>query len=387
MVRQRRLETDPAVRDRAAAVDGGGASHRACADPDPGNSGRQPRPCRPRGGASGDRAAPSKAGSWCAGLEASAPSRPTSSSSGRSPRRSSRESCSSQCEIEPPPAGTGWAFREVARTPRRVRARRRRGAACTSATTAASTYAGWPCLGVGSVAHVPDWLDGMAVGEAPDESLFRRIGERVAERGRPVRRRPRLGGLPPAGRGRADRPRPRGGRPAQQREGGLMTRGVSMTVNGRPHRGRRRASARSWPTSCARTRTSTARISAASTACAAPARFCSTGEPVRSLPDARRAGRRRRAHDGRGTGAGTTACTRCRRRSASTTPSSAASARRASCSPRSTCSGSTPASTTRTRSARRSRGTCAAAPATRTSSTPCATPPGACGRTHRSTKG
>jgi aerobic carbon-monoxide dehydrogenase medium subunit len=36
-------------------------------------------------------------------------------------------------------------------------------------------------LGVGSVPYVPDWLGEMAVGEAPDESLFRRIGERAGD--------------------------------------------------------------------------------------------------------------------------------------------------------------------------------------------------------------
>ena len=83
-------------------------------------------------------------------------------------------------EIDTPPIGTGWAFREVART----------HGAFALAGAAALLHVGedggtdrarLALFGVGSVPYVPEWLDEMAVGEAPDESLFRRIGERVAE--------------------------------------------------------------------------------------------------------------------------------------------------------------------------------------------------------------
>jgi aerobic carbon-monoxide dehydrogenase medium subunit len=83
-------------------------------------------------------------------------------------------------ELEPPPQGTGWAFREVART----------HGAFALAGAAALLHIGedggidlarLALLGVGSVPYVPEWLDEMASGEAPDESLFRRIGERVVD--------------------------------------------------------------------------------------------------------------------------------------------------------------------------------------------------------------
>jgi CO/xanthine dehydrogenase FAD-binding subunit len=83
-------------------------------------------------------------------------------------------------DIEPPPNGTGWAFQEVART----------HGAFALAGAAALLHVGddggidlvrLALLGVGSVPYVPDWLAETAVGEAPDESLFRRIGERVAD--------------------------------------------------------------------------------------------------------------------------------------------------------------------------------------------------------------
>jgi carbon-monoxide dehydrogenase medium subunit len=83
-------------------------------------------------------------------------------------------------EIDPPPHGTGWAFREVART---------HGAFALAGAAAllhvnedgAIDLARLALLGVGSVPYAPDWLAEMAVGEAPEESLFRRIGERVGD--------------------------------------------------------------------------------------------------------------------------------------------------------------------------------------------------------------
>ncbi|MFL6190034.1 MAG: FAD binding domain-containing protein, partial [Actinomycetes bacterium] len=83
-------------------------------------------------------------------------------------------------EIDAPPEGTGWAFHEVART----------HGAFALAGAAALLHVGedggidlvrLALLGVGSVPYFPDWLDETAVGEAPDESLFRRIGERVRD--------------------------------------------------------------------------------------------------------------------------------------------------------------------------------------------------------------
>ncbi|HEY6777886.1 MAG TPA: FAD binding domain-containing protein [Thermoleophilaceae bacterium] len=82
--------------------------------------------------------------------------------------------------IDTPPKGTGWAFHEVART----------HGAFALAGAAALLHVGedggidlarLALLGVGSVPYVPDWLGEMAVGEAPDESLFRRIGERAGD--------------------------------------------------------------------------------------------------------------------------------------------------------------------------------------------------------------
>jgi aerobic carbon-monoxide dehydrogenase medium subunit len=83
-------------------------------------------------------------------------------------------------EIQTSPEGTGWAFREVART----------HGAFALAGVAALVHVGGDgsidlarlaLLGVGSVPYVPDWLDEMAVGEAPDQSLFHKIGERVVD--------------------------------------------------------------------------------------------------------------------------------------------------------------------------------------------------------------
>ncbi|MGH2985156.1 MAG: FAD binding domain-containing protein [Solirubrobacterales bacterium] len=83
-------------------------------------------------------------------------------------------------EIDPPPHGTGWAFLEVART---------HGA--FALTAAAVTLRVEPdgeialarlgLAGVGSTPYVPEWLDEVVAGEAPDDSLFERVGARVGE--------------------------------------------------------------------------------------------------------------------------------------------------------------------------------------------------------------
>jgi carbon-monoxide dehydrogenase medium subunit len=81
-------------------------------------------------------------------------------------------------EVEPPPQGTGWAFLEVART---------HGAFALAAAAAllhldasgSIDHARLALAGVGAVPYVPAWLEETALGEAPGEALFRRIGERV----------------------------------------------------------------------------------------------------------------------------------------------------------------------------------------------------------------
>jgi aerobic carbon-monoxide dehydrogenase medium subunit len=83
-------------------------------------------------------------------------------------------------EIEPPPAGAGWGFGEVART---HGAFALAGAAAVLHVGAAGEidFARLALLGVGSVPFVPGWLEEMAVGEAAEEPLFARIGARVGE--------------------------------------------------------------------------------------------------------------------------------------------------------------------------------------------------------------
>jgi len=83
-------------------------------------------------------------------------------------------------EIEPPPAGTGWGFGEVART---HGAFALAGAAAVLHLGAAGEidFARIALLGVGSVPYVPEWLEEIAAGEAAEEPLFRRIGARVGD--------------------------------------------------------------------------------------------------------------------------------------------------------------------------------------------------------------
>ena len=83
-------------------------------------------------------------------------------------------------ELEPPPPGSGSAFVEVART---------HGAFALAAAAAVLhlddgggiDHARVALAGLGGVPHVPAWLDEVAGGEAPDEALFRRVGERVRD--------------------------------------------------------------------------------------------------------------------------------------------------------------------------------------------------------------
>jgi CO/xanthine dehydrogenase FAD-binding subunit len=83
-------------------------------------------------------------------------------------------------EFEPPRKGAGWGFGEVART---------HGAFALAGAAAVLhvgdggeiDFARLALLGVGSVPYVPEWLEEMAAGEAPEEPLFRRVGARVGE--------------------------------------------------------------------------------------------------------------------------------------------------------------------------------------------------------------
>ena len=83
-------------------------------------------------------------------------------------------------DLEPPPAGSGTAFLEVART---------HGAFALIAAAAVLhvdlsgriDHVRIALAGVGAVPHVPPWLDDEALGEVPGEALFRRIGERVGD--------------------------------------------------------------------------------------------------------------------------------------------------------------------------------------------------------------
>jgi carbon-monoxide dehydrogenase medium subunit len=81
-------------------------------------------------------------------------------------------------EIEPPAPSTGWAFLEVART---------NGAFALAAAAALVHLDDRGRIdgvrlalgGVGGVPYVPAWIEHDAAGETPGEALFRRVGERV----------------------------------------------------------------------------------------------------------------------------------------------------------------------------------------------------------------
>jgi aerobic carbon-monoxide dehydrogenase medium subunit len=83
-------------------------------------------------------------------------------------------------ELEPPPPGSGSAFLEVART---------HGAFALAAAAAVLhldhggriDHARVALAGVGGVPYVPAWLDEVTGGEAPDGALFRRVGDRVGD--------------------------------------------------------------------------------------------------------------------------------------------------------------------------------------------------------------
>jgi carbon-monoxide dehydrogenase medium subunit len=83
-------------------------------------------------------------------------------------------------EVAPPPAMSRCAFVEVART---------HGAFALAAAAAvlrvdaggSIDHVALALAGVGAVPYVPDWVAEAAIGEAPGEALFRRIGARVSE--------------------------------------------------------------------------------------------------------------------------------------------------------------------------------------------------------------
>ncbi|MBD0281062.1 MAG: xanthine dehydrogenase family protein subunit M [Thermoleophilaceae bacterium] len=179
MVRQRRLETDPVVRDelpliaeaarhiahvpiRTRGTVGGSLAH---ADP----AAELPATVAALGGRllvrgpNGDRAVPATeffVGALTTAIEPG--------------------ELLTAIEIEPPREGAGWAFGEVART---HGAFALAGAAAVLQVGDAGQIASarLALLGVGSAPYVPEWLEEMAVGEAPDEPLFRRIGARVVD--------------------------------------------------------------------------------------------------------------------------------------------------------------------------------------------------------------
>jgi carbon-monoxide dehydrogenase medium subunit len=81
-------------------------------------------------------------------------------------------------DVQPPPAGSGWAFMEVART---------HGAFALAGVAAvvhvgadgAIDHAALAMCGVGSAPYAATWLADTATGERPDEALFERVAQRV----------------------------------------------------------------------------------------------------------------------------------------------------------------------------------------------------------------
>ena len=81
-------------------------------------------------------------------------------------------------ELDAPPPGTGWAFVELART---HGAFALAGAAALLGVGADGRigHARLALAGVGGTPFVPGWLDEAVLGEAPGETLFREVGDRV----------------------------------------------------------------------------------------------------------------------------------------------------------------------------------------------------------------
>lgn len=83
-------------------------------------------------------------------------------------------------DVEPPPAGSGWAFLEVART---HGAFALAGVAAVVHVDAGGTilHAALAMCGVGGAPYAATWLADMATGERPDEALFEQVAQRVHE--------------------------------------------------------------------------------------------------------------------------------------------------------------------------------------------------------------
>jgi aerobic carbon-monoxide dehydrogenase medium subunit len=83
-------------------------------------------------------------------------------------------------DVEPPPAGSGWAFLEVART---------HGAFALAGVAAVVhvgsdrriDHAALAMCGVGGTPYAATWLGEMTIGERPDEALFDQVAQRVHE--------------------------------------------------------------------------------------------------------------------------------------------------------------------------------------------------------------
>jgi aerobic carbon-monoxide dehydrogenase medium subunit len=83
-------------------------------------------------------------------------------------------------DVEPPLAGSGWAFLEVART---------HGAFALAGVAAVVhvdaggmiLHAALAMCGVGGAPYAATWLADMATGERPDEALFEQVAQRVHE--------------------------------------------------------------------------------------------------------------------------------------------------------------------------------------------------------------
>jgi aerobic carbon-monoxide dehydrogenase medium subunit len=83
-------------------------------------------------------------------------------------------------ELEPPPTGSGWAFREVART---------HGAFALAGIAAVVhvgsdgtiDHAALAMCGVGGAPYTATWLAEMVIGERPDEALFDQVAQRIHE--------------------------------------------------------------------------------------------------------------------------------------------------------------------------------------------------------------
>jgi carbon-monoxide dehydrogenase medium subunit len=83
-------------------------------------------------------------------------------------------------EIDPPPAGSGWAFIEVTRT---HGAFALAGVATTLHVDASGAidHATLAMCGVGVAPYTATWLADLARGERPDEALFEQVAQRVSE--------------------------------------------------------------------------------------------------------------------------------------------------------------------------------------------------------------